>query len=126
MWRTYLGRGLIALALALVAVVLGLTQPMPAGAQGPSTTTPDLADLGVGVEEPESPVDCPAGTFYEPPLLSAPARCATPDEHFTDLGIDLDEQTTDDVPWWEGALVVGRAGLAIVVVGAAVVRRLVS
>ncbi len=32
MWTTYLQRGLIAVALALVAVVLGLTQPFPAGA----------------------------------------------------------------------------------------------
>jgi hypothetical protein len=62
MWTTYLQRGLIAVALALVAVVLGLTQPFPAGAQEGTTVT---------TEDPVAAID----PFGDDIVVTSPTEC---------------------------------------------------
>lgn len=62
MWKTAVRRGMIAVALALVAVVLGLTQPLPAGAQDGTTVT---------TEDPFAATD----PFGDAVYVTSPSEC---------------------------------------------------
>lgn len=62
MWKTAVRRGMIAVALALVAVVLGLTQPLPAGAQDGTTVT---------TEDPFAATD----PFGDDVYVTSPSEC---------------------------------------------------
>lgn len=128
MWSTYLRRGLIAVALALVAVVLGLSAPNPVGAQVPDTaptpvpdTTPDTTG-GSSQGWPGNPyADCAATanwTITSDGIACDPDRAPTPQAPLVVESTALPEDARE----WLGVSLALRFIAALATLGLAIKR----